>query len=45
MTEYRNRIVELRRIKARDLKKNPNNWRTHPEGQHSALADSLSTDS
>ena len=43
MTEYRNRIVELRRIKARDLKKNPNNWRTHPEGQRSALAELLGT--
>jgi hypothetical protein len=43
MTEYRNRIVELRRVKTADLRKNPRNWRQHPEGQRSALAELLST--
>jgi len=41
MTEYRNRIVELRRVRGADLKKNPKNWRLHPEGQRSALAELL----
>lgn len=33
----RDRIVELRRVKARDLRANPRNWRKHPEKQRAAL--------
>lgn len=33
----RDRIKELRRIKAGTLKPHPLNWRTHPEGQRGAL--------
>lgn len=43
MTEFRNRIVELRRVKASELRRNPKNWRQHPEGQRSALAELLGT--
>jgi len=43
MTEFRNRIVELRRVKAKDLRRNPHNWRMHGEGQRSALAELLNT--
>lgn len=35
--EVRDRIVELRRVKASELTPNPKNWRTHPEPQRSAL--------
>lgn len=34
----RDRIVDFRRIPARDLLANPKNWRTHPEQQASALS-------
>lgn len=34
---FRDRIVELRRVKASTLKTNSRNWRLHPEGQRSAL--------
>ena len=37
----RDRIQELRRIRAGDLLPNINNWRTHPEGQKSVLQDVL----
>ena len=43
MAEYRNRIVELRRVRGADLKRNPNNWRQHGEGQRSALTELLAT--
>jgi hypothetical protein len=43
MTEFRNRIVELRYIRASELKRNPRNWRQHPEGQRSALTELLAT--
>ena len=43
MAEFRNRIVELRRVKASDLRRNPKNWRQHPEGQRSALLEMLGT--
>jgi hypothetical protein len=43
MTEFRNRIVELRRIRASELRRNPNNWRQHPDGQRSALTELLAT--
>ena len=29
--------MELRRVRARDLRPNPNNWRTHPKRQREAL--------
>ena len=38
MATFRDRIVELRRVKASDLIANPKNWRLHPEGQRSALS-------
>ncbi|HUE15028.1 MAG TPA: ParB N-terminal domain-containing protein, partial [Planctomycetaceae bacterium] len=38
----RDRIKELRRVKASDLKPNPRNWRTHPETQRAALEGLLS---
>ena len=34
----RDRIVALRRIKARDLQGHAHNWRTHPQFQQDALA-------
>jgi DNA modification methylase len=34
---FRDRIVELRRVRAGDLKKNPRNWRRHPKRQVDAL--------
>jgi len=33
----RNRIKELRRVRAADLRPNPRNWRTHPDRQRDAL--------
>jgi DNA modification methylase len=33
----RDRIRELRRVRARDLKPNPKNWRKHPRAQAAAL--------
>ena len=33
----RDRIKELRRVRAGDLRPHPKNWRTHPENQHNAL--------
>ena len=33
----RDRIVELRRVKASELRPNPRNWRTHPAAQQDAL--------
>lgn len=38
----RDRVKELRRVRARDLVANPSNWRTHPEGQRAALQGILS---
>ncbi len=35
--KIRDRIKELRRVKASELSPNPRNWRTHPEGQVNAL--------
>lgn len=35
--EFRDRIVEFRRVKASDLRANAKNWRLHPEGQKGAL--------
>jgi hypothetical protein len=33
----RDRIKELRRVRARDLLANPKNWRVHPKAQTAAL--------
>ena len=35
--EIRDRVVELRRVRARDLLPNPKNWRRHPKVQADAL--------
>ena len=35
--QIRNRIKELRQVKASELLPNPKNWRTHPNGQADAL--------
>ena len=40
--KIRDRIKELRRVKASDLVPNPKNWRTHPEAQKNALRGILS---
>ena len=37
MLRVRDRIVELRRVRARDLAPHPKNWRTHPQRQREAL--------
>ena len=42
MTNIRDRIVELRRVKASDLIPNPKNWRRHPDYQSDALRGVLS---
>jgi hypothetical protein len=36
-TAVRDRIRELRRVKASELQANPRNWRTHPNTQRAAL--------
>src|SRR5262245_39293369 len=35
--QIRNRIKELRHVRARDLRPHPKNWRKHPEAQQNAL--------
>lgn len=35
--QLRDRIKELRRVPASQLRPNPKNWRTHPEAQQNAL--------
>ncbi len=35
--QVRDRIKELRRVRAADLRPNPKNWRIHPEAQQNAL--------
>jgi hypothetical protein len=35
--QIRDRIKELRRVPARELRPNPRNWRTHPDSQRDAL--------
>ncbi len=35
--KIRDRVVELRRVRAADLRPNPKNWRTHPKAQQEAL--------
>ncbi len=41
-TTIRDRIIELRRVPARQLIRNPANWRRHPEPQRAALRALLS---
>lgn len=40
--QIRDRIKELRRVKASELKPSPANWRSHPESQQNALRGVLS---
>ncbi len=40
--EIRDRVVELRRVRASDLEPNPKNWRRHPKVQANALRGLLS---
>jgi hypothetical protein len=40
--EIRDRIKELRKVKASELLPNPKNWRKHPDGQANALRGMLS---
>lgn len=40
--KIRDRIVDLRRVPARDLRPDPRNWRTHPKAQKEALQGLLS---
>ncbi len=35
--QIRDRVKELRRVPARELRPNPKNWPTHPPAQHDAL--------
>ncbi|MGV3605196.1 MAG: DNA methyltransferase [Planctomycetaceae bacterium] len=35
--KIQDRIVGFKRVLAKDLRPNPNNWRKHPESQHDAL--------
>ena len=35
--KIRDRIKELRRVKASQLRPNPKNWRTHPQAQRDVL--------
>jgi DNA modification methylase len=41
MSGIRDRITELRRVRAGDLHASPKNWRTHPESQVAALRGTL----
>lgn len=40
-TKTRNRVKELRHVKAKELIDNPKNWRTHPTVQRTALKEML----
>jgi len=42
LMQIRDRIKELRRVKAERLRPNPKNWRTHPQSQQDALRGILS---
>jgi ParB-like chromosome segregation protein Spo0J len=35
--QIRDRIRELRRVRAKELRPNPRNWRTHPQAQRDAM--------
>lgn len=39
--EIRDRVKELRRVKASELRKNPRNWREHPKAQRAAFRGAL----
>ena len=39
--QIRDRIVELRRVPASELRPNPRNWRTHPKMQREVLEGAL----
>ena len=39
--KLRNRVLELRRVPAKELAANPKNWRTHPERQRKAVQEFL----
>lgn len=39
--KIRDRIKELRRVRASQLQPNPKNWRKHPERQHAAMRGAL----
>jgi hypothetical protein len=39
--DVRDRVVELRRVRAGELHEHPSNWRRHPEHQRRALSDLL----
>jgi len=41
MKTIRDRIVELRRVPASQLRRHPQNWRVHPDRQRSAMTDVL----
>jgi DNA modification methylase len=41
MADIRDRIVELRRVKASELLANPKNWRRHPKSQQDAIGEML----
>lgn len=41
MTEIRDRVVDLRRVKASELVPHPENWRSHPKRQRDILSDVL----
>lgn len=40
--DYRDRIIELRRVPASELQANPKNWRLHPDNQRAAMEGVLS---
>ena len=39
--QIRDRVVDLRRVRASELNTNPKNWRRHPDEQRAALNGSL----
>lgn len=42
MSNFKNRIKEIRTVKGKDIRPNPHNWRVHPYGQKQALKGILS---
>ncbi|MBX3324091.1 MAG: P27 family phage terminase small subunit [Phycisphaeraceae bacterium] len=44
MTTIRDRVRELRRVRASDLRPSPRNWRTHPKAQQDVLRGVLDVD-
>ena len=39
--KIRDRIIELKRVKAKELSPHPSNWRTHPQKQQDAMRGAL----